>query len=77
MSRRISTLRPRFEPICTTPWTGSSTAGGSSCVIAASIITPPPRPSAPVSAEVKKDRQSSARAEAGATPGGTRSERMS
>ena len=75
---RIWTMaRPALDPICTTPWTGTSAAAGITIAMMASKVTPPPRPTAAVMADVAKLEARSKRAGKTAKSGGERETRKS
>src|SRR3990167_2134150 len=59
-----------FEPSWATPCTGMTAAGGNAAPMIASSASPPPRPNAAVSDEVKKLATMTAIAAAAETPSG-------
>lgn len=63
--------RPPFEPICTTPCTGSTLVTGRPRLNTASMATPPPKPIAAVSADVRKLVATRTAANTGVISGGT------
>ena len=69
---RMTPARPAFEPNCTSPCVGSTTAGGSIVAMTEISATPPPIPTAAVIAEVKKLKTISATALGVDSSGGMR-----